>query len=130
MPEPLEKKLRLAGMSVLLIDDSDDNRELISIFLRHDGAEVATADNGQAGLEAIHQKDFDVVLMDIQMPVMDGRQAMTALKAMGYTRPVIALTARAMKDEREQSLGLGFSAYLTKPISRADLTFAVESFRD
>lgn len=124
-----QTKTALKGMSVLLVDDSPDNRELISIFLRGAGATVTTAENGRKGVDLARKENFDVVLMDIQMPIMDGQQAMRELKQSDYPRPVIALTAHAMKEEREQSLALGFSAYLTKPVNRAELTATVGLFR-
>ncbi len=123
------KKNALEGMRVLLVDDSPDNRELISIFLRGAAAKVETAENGALGIERLERENFDVVLMDIQMPVMDGQAAMRELKSRGFKTPVIALTAHAMKEEREASLALGFSGYLTKPVSRADLIASVEAFR-
>lgn len=122
-------KAALKNMRLLLVDDSVDNRELISIFLKGAGATVVTAENGQAGVDRVEKDQFDVVLMDIQMPVMDGQQAMRELKMRGYAKPVIALTAHAMKEERENSLALGFSGYLTKPVNRAELISTIEAFR-
>jgi len=112
----------LQGLRVLLVDDSPDNRLLVSRFLRTDGADVATANNGREGLLALRGSPFDVVLMDIQMPVMDGFDAMRELADSGFSRPVIALTAHAMKGDRERCLEAGFSDYVVKPVNRSQLS--------
>ncbi len=109
----------LEGRKILVVDDSPDNRLLVNLFLRAAGATVEEAENGQTGLAAAITKGVDAVLMDIQMPVMDGYQAMTKLREMGYKKPVIALTAHAFKEERDRCMAAGFSQYLTKPIDRA-----------
>ena len=111
----------LSDLSVLIVDDSPDNRDLLSSYLRKAGAKVEFAVNGEFGVAKALQLSFDVVLMDIQMPVLDGNQAMRLLKEANYPKPVIALTAHAMRAERDYSLALGFSDYLTKPIDRKTL---------
>ncbi|RYZ69609.1 MAG: PAS domain-containing hybrid sensor histidine kinase/response regulator, partial [Proteobacteria bacterium] len=111
----------LKGVKVLVVDDSADNRELIRTYLIKAGAEVTTEVNGDLGAKAALAEDYDVVLMDIQMPVLDGNQAMINLQQSGYTRPVIALTAHAMREEKHRSLNNGFTDYLTKPIDRKNL---------
>ena len=111
----------LKGLKVLVVDDSPDNRELLKTYLNKAGAVVSLADNGQTGVDAALTGDADVVLMDIQMPVVDGNQAMRMLVNAGFDKPVIALTAHAMKEERDYSLALGFSDYVTKPINRRAL---------
>jgi PAS domain S-box-containing protein len=111
----------LAGVRVLVIDDSPDNRQLLNFFLSKSGAIVETANDGKQGSEKALAEDFDIVLLDVQMPVMDGNTAMLILADKGYRKPVIALTAHAMASEREHSLSLGFSEYLTKPIDREHL---------
>ena len=111
----------LTGLSVLIVDDSPDNRDLLSSYLKKAGAIVDFAVNGQYGVEKALLGKFDVVLMDIQMPVLDGNQAMRLLKTAEYPSPVVALTAHAMREERDYSLALGFHDYLTKPIDRKTL---------
>ena len=111
----------LLGISVLVVDDAVDNRHLIKMYLTKAGAVVELAENGLAGVEAAQAGEFDIVLMDIQMPLMDGNEAMKQLHHSNYSKPVIALTAHAMKEEREHSLSLGFRSYLTKPINRTEL---------
>ncbi len=108
----------LLGMKVLVIEDSVDNQNLIQILLSRVGAEVDIASDGIEGLEKIFLKEYDAVLMDIQMPRMDGLEAIKIMRTKNYTKPVIALTAHAMKEHRAQTLAAGFTAYLPKPVQR------------
>jgi CheY-like chemotaxis protein len=108
----------LFGTRILVVDDSPDNRMLVTRFLEHSQATVETADNGLAAVEAVDKADFDLVLMDIQMPVMDGYEAFKQLRQRGFTKPIVALTAHALHSEREQCFALGFDDHLSKPIDR------------
>jgi signal transduction histidine kinase len=115
----------LAG-SVLVVEDVDLNQRLLGAVLRRAGLHVELAADGRAGVEralaAEHAgQPYDLVVMDMQMPVMDGYEATRALRAAGYTRPIIALTAHAMSTDREQCLAAGCSDYETKPIQRERL---------
>lgn len=114
--ETMKAKSPLAGVRVLLVDDSDDNRILIETILVRKGLQVETAVNGQQGLELALAKEFDIILMDMQMPVLDGFQATAELRRRGYKKPILALTAHAMKEEREKTKAAGCDAHLTKPI--------------
>jgi signal transduction histidine kinase len=121
-PHPAaEASAPLDGMKILLVEDSEDNQTLVSRFLIGAGARVELADNGVDAVEAALRGDHDVVLMDIQMPVLDGHEATARLRQAGYTRPIVALTAHAMRDERERALKGGFDDYLTKPLQRTAL---------
>lgn len=111
----------LQGLRVLLVEDSADNQILVSTFLKRSGAEVFFANDGLEGKRRALSEGFDIVLMDIQMPVMDGLAATRALRAAGYERPIVALTAHAMAEEKIHSLQAGFTEHLTKPIHRERL---------
>lgn len=101
---------------VLVVDDGPENRELLKLVLADYGLHVEVRENGLEGLEAEAEGDYEVVLMDINMPVMDGYQAATKMREQGRTRPIIALTANAMKGDELPILEAGFSHYQTKPI--------------
>jgi signal transduction histidine kinase/DNA-binding response OmpR family regulator len=112
----------LSGMKVLVVDDGDTNRKLISLVLRKAGAEMTEACNGREACDrALSQQHFDAILLDMQMPVMDGYAAASALRAEGVTTPIVALTAHAMKGDREKCLDAGCSDFLTKPINADEL---------
>jgi len=101
---------------ILVVDDGAENRELLTLVLSELGVEITTAENGQQAVEQVQAGDFDVVLMDIQMPVMDGYQAVSIIREQGHDLPVVALTANAMRGFEERVLAAGFSHYQTKPI--------------
>jgi CheY-like chemotaxis protein len=112
---------RLVGRNILVVEDALENQILIERFLTREGATVTLANNGHEGVEMALKGAFDVVVMDVQMPVMDGYTAARKLRAVGYPGPVIALTAHAMKEDRERCLVAGYSEYLSKPINRDEL---------
>jgi CheY-like chemotaxis protein len=108
--------ISLSGVRILLVEDGATNRKLISLVLSRAGAEVATAENGEIGVNRARAQKFDVILMDMQMPVMDGYQATAALRRDGLQIPIIALTANSMKGDAEHCLAAGCSGFLSKPI--------------
>jgi hypothetical protein len=108
----------LAGLKILLVEDAPINQILISRFLTGAGAQVELANNGLEGVSKALSGDYGVILMDIQMPEMDGYEATTKLRSQGYERPIIALTAHALKEDRDRCLKVGCSDYMTKPIDR------------
>jgi CheY-like chemotaxis protein len=111
----------LAGLRILLVEDSPDNRVLIVNYLKKTGAAVLTAENGLEGVKVATQNLPDVVLMDVQMAVMDGHTATRKLRSSGFSKPIIALTAHAMREERDKCFESGCTDFLTKPIQRDHL---------
>ncbi len=108
---------KLSGLRGLLVEDGADNQVLIKYFLTASGALVDTAKNGAEGVRLAQASDHDFVVMDIQMPVLDGYEATKKLVTAGYKTPIIALTAHAMHGERERCLGIGCAEYISKPVS-------------
>ena len=121
---------RLDNVSVLVVDDSPDNLELTYRFLSASGAKVECVDGAVKAIERLQVEKFDVVVMDIQMPGLDGYEAVKKLRAMNYTKPVLALTAHAMKGEQERCISAGFDGYLVKPINRPRLIQTVRVHAD
>jgi len=118
---------------ILLAEDVPDNQRLIAFLLRKAGAAVEIAENGQIAVDtALAAKrvgnSFDLILMDVQMPVMDGYQATRTLRSAGYTDPIIALTVQAMTGEREKCIEAGCDDYLTKPVDRETLLELVSKY--
>ncbi len=114
----LERRVhwRFPARHVLVVDDGAENRQLVRVLLEEVGLRVSEAENGQLALDRIAAEPFDLVLMDMQMPVMDGQTATRQLRAQGNLLPVIALTANAMKGFEQELDAAGFSGYQTKPI--------------
>jgi PAS domain S-box-containing protein len=123
LPEDL-----LAGFNILVVDDSPDNRQLIWHLLTKFGAAVDFAENGILGYRKALAGKFDVVLMDIQMPEMDGYTATAKLRDAGYQKPIIALTAHAMSEVRKKCLLVGCSDHLPKPIKQNELVRSVAKY--
>jgi PAS domain S-box-containing protein len=112
----LRKTKRLEDIKVLLAEDSEDNETLVRLYLKKEGAQVTCAHNGLEALDLLRNEDFDIVLMDIQMPLMDGLEATRQLRQRGFQKPILALTAHALKGDIEKSLKAGCDTHLTKPI--------------
>ncbi|MBO9666752.1 MAG: response regulator, partial [Bdellovibrio sp.] len=113
----IERKLSfLNGRRVLVVDDSEDLRLLMNRYLLRQGAEVEVCENGAEALSKAQAQLFDVILMDIKMPIMDGHEAVMRLRESGYQRPIVALTAQASTEGKNKCLASGFDGYLSKPI--------------
>ena len=126
--EQFTNELRSLHGKVLLAEDGEDNQNLISTHLRKVGLEVVIAVNGREAVKQVKKQSFDMVLMDMQMPEMDGYSATRTLRQLGHTLPIIALTANAMTEDRVRCLQAGCNEYLAKPISRALLLRTVSKF--
>ncbi len=113
----LENERLLEGISVLIVEDAPDSRALASQILAQYGATIALAENGLEAVVILRDHEFDVVLMDLHMPLLDGFDATAKLRASGYQRPILAVSAAAMKDEKVRAFEVGCNDHLTKPFS-------------
>ena len=121
-----ENHHHLDGKKILIVEDSADNELLIRLYLDAEGAKYDVAHNGFQAIEKATKSKYDVILMDIQMPDLDGLEATKRLRAQGYKRPIIALSAYALNEERERSIKAGCNSHLIKPINKSDLTKEIE----
>lgn len=111
----------LKGRKILIVDDAPDNQTLVRLYLSRAKAAHESASDGEEAIQKALSGDFDAVLMDLQMPKVDGHTATQELRKKGYKKPIIALTAHALKGEREKCLEGGFNEYITKPIEKTIL---------
>nr|CRH05807.1 Putative histidine kinase with one PAS doamin, one PAS 3 domain, one PAS 4 domain, HisKA domain, HATPase c domain and Response reg domain [Candidatus Magnetococcus massalia] len=129
----IEASKERKGLTILVVEDSPDNRNLIKAFLASSPHELTLAENGQVALEKIHQSRFDLIFMDMQMPVLDGYNATRAIRRFeevtGTEPPhyIYALTAHALVGDREKCLEAGCDDYLTKPIKKSKLLEVIAS---
>ncbi|TYO98968.1 signal transduction histidine kinase [Geothermobacter ehrlichii] len=106
---------------VLLVEDNLQTQNLIKMMLEAHGCQVRVAQNGEAALTLTEGIDYDIIFMDCQMPIMDGFETTRRLRQRGYARPIIALTAKALKGDAEQCLAAGMDDYLAKPFKQSQL---------
>lgn len=123
----------LDGRNILVAEDGPDNQRLMQFLLKKAGASATIAENGQVAMDLALSAEqdgrpFDVILMDMSMPMKDGYQATAELRSRGYRRPIVALTAHAMPEDRDKCLRAGCDEYLTKPVNRHRLTETLTLF--
>ena len=123
--QPVRRDSPTRRQSVLLAEDSPDNAFLISHFIESLGYSVHVVSDGVEAVEATRKTEYDTIVMDIQMPRMDGLEATRRIRAHGFKKSIIAVTAHALPEEVERSLAAGCDQHLTKPVSRADLAEAL-----
>ena len=122
----------MTGQRILVVEDNERNLKLIRDVLQFAGYEVVEASSGEQGVALAQDCEPDLVLMDLQLPQMDGMEALRLLRTSPRTRdvPVVAVTAFAMREDRERAFGAGFDGYLEKPISIRALPEQVRGFLD
>jgi CheY-like chemotaxis protein len=129
-PEPA--KSAAASLRILLTEDNLINQRVASTLLQREGHEVFIANNGLEALRALEERAFDLILMDVQMPQMDGLEATAAIRRLekgSRTRiPIIAMTAHAMADDRDRCLAAGMDSYVSKPIDIHTLLETIEQW--
>jgi CheY-like chemotaxis protein len=125
LPVATEEKVRsLRGIKILLVDDNAVNRQVAKLFTAQFSPKFVEGINGQEALDRLHDEDFDLVLLDIHMPVMDGKETIRRIRASAEKWrdiPVLALTADAMSGDRERYLALGMTDYVSKPLDQKEL---------
>lgn len=120
--------LNLEGLKILVVEDSPDILLMISRFLRAEGAKVDVAEDGMQALDRTSENRYDIVLMDLKMPKLDGFTAVAAMRDRGIKVPIIALTAHSVTEIRDKCIMSGFNERLCKPIDRQTLVTEVASF--
>ena len=113
---------------ILLAEDNQTNQQLLSLFLRKMGAEVSVADNGEAAVKLAMHNHYDLIFMDMQMPVLSGVDAVKMLRKQGYDQPIVALTANATSEDKMKCITAGCNDFLTKPIPREKLYGATAKY--
>lgn len=118
----------LNGIRILLVEDTPDSQMLLGHILTAAGAYVEAAYDGDSAVKMVESGDYDIILMDLQMPVMDGYTAVRVLRSHNYKKPIIALTAHTMLGDRERCLAAGFDSHIGKPVHRETLTELVSYY--
>jgi signal transduction histidine kinase len=126
-PQSALAKPALSG-TIMLVEDVDLIQQLISLRLSSFGLKPFVADNGETALNLVRQQKFDLILMDLQMPVMDGLTAIREIRKLGYSKPIIALTANNLESERVRCLNAGADDFIAKPINFVLLFELIEHY--
>lgn len=111
----------IEGKNILVVEDEPSNYDLISVFLKKYDPELTWVLDGEDAVDSCRNQHFDIVLMDIQLPVMNGLEATKIIKELDASLPVIAQTAYAMSQDRQKALDAGCDDYIAKPMKRKDL---------
>ena len=133
-PEPLSAMplVKVHPRRVLLVEDNEINRRVALGLLRSRGHQVVVAENGQEAVKTLADQEFDVILMDMQMPIMDGYEATAEIRQREHQTgghiPIVAMTAEALKGDRERCLAVGMDDYVSKPINPVEMYRAIERF--
>ena len=130
--EDTRSQLKSQNLRLLLVDDHPINRQVAGLFLRPFNMRIVEATNGKEALAALAREEFDMVLLDVHMPVMDGTRTIRHIRASNEAWsniPVIALTADAMTGDKERYLGMGMDGYMSKPIAERDLISEINRVR-
>ncbi len=117
----------MSRATILYIEDNPENRLLVRRILEAEGYAVEEAEDGPSGLEAVRRNEPDLILLDINLPEMDGYELTSHLRQLTHN-PIIALTANVMKGDRERTLAAGCDGYIQKPIDVDELPQQVETF--
>ncbi len=133
LPRKSDPVFEGCGYRVLLVEDGEDNQKLISMILRKAGVTVDIAENGDVGVNLVERSVaegdlYQLILMDMQMPVMDGYAATRYLRGKGYGLPIVAITAHALDGDREKCLDAGCTDYATKPVRKSDLLDIIHQY--
>jgi signal transduction histidine kinase/CheY-like chemotaxis protein/HPt (histidine-containing phosphotransfer) domain-containing protein len=126
--QPIFNGVNKVSGNVLLAEDNVNNQRLVSMYLKKLGADVVIANNGKEAVEQTGKENFDLILMDMQMPIMNGIDATIRLRDMGYKKPIVALTANAMKEDVDACYKAGCDDFIQKPISQQNFLLSVMKF--
>lgn len=129
--EPTKDKIKdedFSHLKILVVEDYLDNQILVKHYLKSTNIKITFANDGEAGLKKALEESFDIIFLDIQMPKLDGFEVCKALRKAGMETPIIALTAHALKEEKEKSLSSGFDAHITKPLAAETLIQAIKDY--
>jgi CheY-like chemotaxis protein len=118
----------LEGLNILVAEDTPDNQFLITRLLTRRGAHVRIAENGRVAVDEALNNAYDIILMDVQMPHLDGHCATRELRQRGYEGSIVALSAHAMKEARALSLSVGCDEHLTKPVDVNQLVSVIKNY--
>src|SRR6185503_5022513 len=117
---------RLTGTRILIVEDNAMNQQVVSELLDRAGAAVTVAGNGREALAQVEERQFDLVLMDLQMPEVSGIEAAETMRAAGSEVPIVAMTASALPGDEQRCLDAGMNDYLSKPLNLERLSAALE----